>query len=547
MSDSTATLKKLDSPANQRSRSSKAFVFSLAQRVILADGWPRRLIALAGGACGALALAPLGFFPAFAIPMTLAVWLIDGSGAQTRFASLRRAAGAGWWMGFGYFVAGLWWLGAAFLAEADKFAWALPLGVFGLPAGLALFTAFGFVIARALWSSGAARICALAFGLSLAEWLRGHVLTGFPWNDFGMVLGGNLVLAQGASISGLYGLTILSTLLFATPALLGDLKPQKTIPALAALGLALLALFGFWRLQLEPADVKGVRLRIVQPNIPLDQFRYENKEQLLDRYLTLSDRSTSPKTNGIADVTHLFWPESAFPFILSHDGAALAQLGDRLAKTILFTGAARAEGSGRAARYFNAIQVVAQGEVKASYDKMHLAPFGEYMPFSDTLAKAGITQFVEIPGGFEAGETSRLLTAPSLPPVFPMICYESIFSDDIADHLAGIATRPGVMLNVTNDGWFGQTPGPYQHFVQARLRAIETGLPIIRAANTGISAIIDPLGRIVASAPLGVEGVVDGPLPKPLEPTIFLLHSRSTALIMALLLLSGTFIRRRNI
>jgi apolipoprotein N-acyltransferase len=522
-------------------------MFSLAQRVILADGWPRRLIALAGGACGALALAPLGFFPAFAIPMTLAVWLIDGSGAKTRFGSLHRAAEAGWWMGFGYFVAGLWWLGDAFLAEGDKFAWALPLGVLGLPALLALFTAVGFVIARALWSAGAARICALAFGLSVAEWLRGHVMTGFPWNDFGMVLGGNLVLAQVASISGLYGLTILSTLLFATPALLGSLKPQKALPALAALCLALVALFGVWRLQFEPGDVKGVHLRIVQPNVPLDQFVYENKDQLLERYLTLSDRATSPQTNGINDVTHLFWPESAFPFILSHDGAALAQLAGRLPKTILFTGAARVEGTGRAARYFNAIQVVAQGEVKASYDKMHLAPFGEYMPFSEILAKAGITQFVEIPGGFEAGETSRLLAAPGLPPVFPMICYESIFPDDVADHLGDMAIRPGVMLNVTNDGWFGRTPGPYQHFVQARLRAIETGLPIIRAANTGISAIIDPLGRIIASAPLGVDGVVDGPLPKPLESTFFLRHSRSTALIMALFLLSAAFIRRRNI
>lgn len=522
-------------------------MFSLAQRVILADGWSRRLIALAGGACGALALAPFGFFPAFAIPMTLAVWLIDGSGAKTQVAGLRRAAEAGWWMGFGYFVAGLWWLGAAFLAEGDRFAWALPLGVLGLPALLALFTALGFVIARALWSAGAARICALAFGLTVAEWLRGHVMTGFPWNDFGMVLGGNLVLGQFASISGLYGLTILSTLLFATPALLGHMKPKKTFPALAALCLALLALFGFWRLQIEPGDFKDVRLRIVQPNIPLDQFLYANKERLLERYLTLSDRSTSPQTNGIADATHLFWPESAFPFILSRDGAALTQLGDRLAKTVLLTGAARLEGSGRAARYFNAIQVVVQGEIGASYDKMHLAPFGEYMPFSDILAKAGVTQFVEIPGGFEAGETSRLLAAPGLPPVFPMICYESIFPDDVADHLGAMATRPGVMLNVTNDGWFGQTPGPYQHFVQARLRAIETGLPIIRAANTGISAIIDPLGRIVASAPLGVDGVVDGPLPKSLESTFFLRHSRSTALIMALLLLCGAFIRRRNI
>ena len=205
-------------------------MFVIAQHVILADSWRRRLIALGGGAIGALALAPIGFFPAFLVPMVLAVWLIDGSSSVSLLKSLRRAGEAGWWMGFGYFVAGLWWLGSAFLAEADKFAWALPLGVLGLPAGLALFTAFGFAFARLMWSPGSARIFALAAALSLAEWLRGHVLTGFPWNDFGMVLGGNLIFAQAASIFGLYGLTLASVLIFAAPALLGDAKRQAPCP-----------------------------------------------------------------------------------------------------------------------------------------------------------------------------------------------------------------------------------------------------------------------------------------------------------------------------
>jgi apolipoprotein N-acyltransferase len=520
---------------------------SFAQRVILADSWSRRLIAFCGGAFGALAMAPIGFFPAFAVPMTLAVWLIDGSGGESLWASLRRAAGAGWWLGFGYFVAGLWWLGAAFLVEADRFAWALPLGVLGLPAGLALFTAFGFFLARLLWSPGPARIFALAAGLSLAEWLRGHVLTGFPWNDFGMVLGGNLVLAQAASICGLYGLTVLTVVIFASPALLGRAKPNRIFVAAAAAVLGGLAIFGLWRLQATPGEVKNVKLRIVQPNVPLDEFRYERRDQLLELYLGLSDRSTSPQTTGIADVTHLIWPESAFPFILSRDTAALSLIGSRLQNAILFTGAARMEGDGRKAAYFNSVEVIAGGEVKESYDKMHLAPFGEYMPFAYLLSRAGITQFVSIPGGFESGASSRLLTSPGLPPVFPMVCYESIFPDEIAERINAQALRPGLMLNVTNDGWFGKTPGPYQHFAQARLRTIEQGLPMVRAANTGISAIIDPYGRVTVSAPLGIEAVVDGALPKSLAPTLFSGHHRAIPMIFWIFVLICAYIRPRSI
>ncbi|MGH6794317.1 MAG: apolipoprotein N-acyltransferase, partial [Methylocella sp.] len=191
-------------------------MLALAASISLASGWRRRLIALAAGATGALAMAPFNFFPALAIPMTVAGWLIDGCAearqmpAERRFRlglppALRRAFGAGWWWGFGYFLAGLWWLGEAFLVEADEFAWALPLGVVGLPAALAVFPGLGFLIARLLWMPGAGRLFSLAAGLSFAEWLRGHELTGFPWNTFGMALGGNLVTAQLASIVGLYG------------------------------------------------------------------------------------------------------------------------------------------------------------------------------------------------------------------------------------------------------------------------------------------------------------------------------------------------------
>src|ERR1700724_2895940 len=518
-------------------------MLALAASIILASGWRRRLIALAPGATGALAMAPFNFFPALAIPMTVAVWLIDGCAETRQMPPGRRfrlglpiaawrAFGAGWWWGFGYFLAGLWWLGAAFLVEADKFAWALPLGVAGLPAALAIFPGLGFMLARLMWAPGPGRIFALAAGLSLAEWLRGHVLTGFPWNTFGMALGGNLVTAQLASIVGLYGLTVIAILIFSAPAVLGEKSKRQggRLPrAIAAAVLAFSGLCAFGALRLAattPEPVAGVKLRIMQPNLAQDaKFRPENKARILSQYLILSARGAGSDSSGLDDVTVLIWPESAFPFILARDAGALAEIGAVLPQdTVLVTGAARADDEAREAacgraQYFNAIQVIASGgHILDSYDKVHLVPFGEYLPFQTVFHRLGLRQFVHIPGGFEAGSKRRLLVVPGLPAVAPLICYEAIFPGEV---VPSGAPRPGLLLNVTNDGWFGTSTGPYQHFAQARLRAIEEGLPLTRAANTGISAIVDPYGRVLAELPLGAEGVLDGGLPQRIEAPIF--------------------------
>ena len=500
----------------------------IADRVLLAEGWGRALIACAGGAVGALAMPPFGIWPALAISLTLAVWLIDGSiaGRRLRFAATAgRAALAGWCWGFGYFVAGLWWLGSAFLVEAAVFAWLLPFGVLGLPALLAFFPAFGFGLAAAFWSPGPSRLLVFALALTASEWLRGHLFTGFPWNAFGMALGQNLALMQTAALVGLWGLTLLATLLLATPALLGteERSGARFGPVLsAALVLALMGAFGLWRLSGDPVrSVAGVKLRIMQPNLPQDaKFRPSNGGAILRDYLALSDRSTSPETTGLADVNLLVWPESAFPFLLHREPNALAQIAAILPpKAVLVTGAAR-QGEGlpgeETGRYFNAIQVVdGDGAITATYDKIHLVPFGEYIPFvlDKTLRAIGLRQFVQLPGGFVPGERRPPLRIAGLPPAAPTICYEAIFPDEVAVE----GPRPGWILNVTNDGWFGDTPGPYQHFAQARLRAVEQGLPLVRAANTGISAVIDPYGRILASLPLGQKGVVDSTLPRAID------------------------------
>lgn len=498
-------------------------MIGLAERVILTWGWRRWFIAFAGGAAGALAMPPFGFLPALVVSLTLAVWLLDGAAAGPRATSaIVSAAVVGWWWGFGYFVAGLWWLGAAFLVEADQFAWALPLGVVGLPALLAFFPAFGFALARLIWSPGSGRVFAFAFGLTVSEWLRGHMFTGFPWNTLGMALAQNTWLLQSAEILGLYGLTVLAVLICASPATLGPSgngKARLAGPAVGLVALAALALFGAWRIPATPTEaVAGVKLRIMQPNLPQDaKFRPANRDAIMRHYLTLSDRATSPRSTGMGDATHLIWPESAFPFLLHRDAQALAQIAALLPPgTTLITGAAR-EGeplpdeSGR--RFYNSIQVIGDdGTIAGTYDKVHLVPFGEYFPhFLDaTLRWLGLRQFVHIPGGFEPGERQGGLEVRGLPPIAPTICYEAIFPGAIV----GPGTEPRLILNVTNDGWFGNTPGPYQHFAQARVRAVEEGLPLVRAANTGISAVVDPFGRIVASLPLGIEGVLDADLPK---------------------------------
>jgi apolipoprotein N-acyltransferase len=519
----------------------------VADWVILSWGWRRRFAALAAGAMGALALSPFGLWPLMAIPMVAAIWLLDGTAAPTRKEAAWRAFQDGWWWGFGYHLAGLWWLGAAFLVEADRFAWAMPLGVVALPAGLALFSAAAFAGARLIWSGGPARILAFALALTLAEWLRGHIFTGFPWNSHGMALASSLSLAQTAAFTGLYGLTLIAALVFAAPATVatGETATGRwAAPALAAMLLAAMGALGLWRLSAGPDPlVANVKLRIMQPNLPQDaKFRPEAGEAILQRYLALSDRATGPRTLGLQDVTHLIWPESAFPFLLGRSPGALARIQAALpAQTVLITGAARAgealPGESRPPIY-NSIQVVTKREgIVASVDKVHLVPFGEYLPavFERLIRSLGLREFVAVPGGFSAAGSLKGLRIPGLPLASPLICYEAVFPGDVTPQ----GQRPGFLLNVTNDGWFGQTTGPHQHFAQARLRAIEEGLPLVRAANTGISAVVDGRGRILGKLDLGIEDILDSQLPRPLPSTVYSRFGDSVLLLLTVIVASG--------
>ncbi len=501
----------------------------LAGYFILAWGWKRRLLAFLAGALSALAMPPFDAFPVLFLTFPVFVWLLDATAADpspTLFARLRKWFATGWWFGFGYFLAGMWWIGAALLVEADRFAIFLPLAVLGLPAVLALFWGLGALLAGLLWKEGWRRVLALAFGLGVAEYLRGIILTGFPWNSIGYAAMTTPLTMQKAAVFGLYGVTALSVAVFAAPAILAPRIPQNRLSAMA--GILLLAVadigFGAWRLAHFPAQmVAGVSVRLVQPAIDQSEkwspgIEDRNFRQLLD----LSTRATSPEKPGLSGTTLLVWPETAFPFILTERPDALSALGAMIPPgTVLAAGAVRIEPPtpGRKRELaFNSVYVIDDtGAIAAAADKRHLVPFGEYLPFRELAESLGLEQLVRMPGGFEAGTSAVLLDAGKAGKFLPLICYEAIFPREAFQS----AARPDFVVNVTNDAWFGMTPGPYQHWRQAVVRGVEEGLPVVRAANDGISSVSGPLGRVVEKVPLGVRGVIDSELPAAIPPTLF--------------------------
>lgn len=528
--------------------------------------WGRRRAAYAAffGALAALSQAPLHAFPVLWVALPAFVFLLDGavSEAGRRLgARLRAAAAVGWWFGFGYFLAGLWWIGGAFLVEADDFGWMMPFAVLIMPAGLAMFWALAGALAALQWSDDWRRILALAVGLTVAEWLRGHVLTGFPWNALGYGFAANSLMMQPAALVGVYGLTLLAVIVFAAPAVFGGASGEARhrfvgLPLAAAI--LFVAAIGYGAVRLASAadaDVAGVRLRIVQPAIPQEEkWQDENRDWIFNSYLELSlganasyregearESDTAPATaapegapegasegapegtgekpGALDDVTHLIWPESAFPFILTDEPAALAAIAELLpANTTLITGAARAQGTVRPRDFYNSIFVIGEdGTILDAYDKVHLVPFGEYLPLRPWLEALGIENLTRVPNGFVPGFRRRPMTAAGAPPFSPLICYEIAFPGEVVD----AAQRPGWLLNLTNDAWFGATSGPYQHLHQARVRAVEEGLPVVRAANTGISAVIDARGRVRGSIALGDMGTLDSALPAAGAPTVY--------------------------
>lgn len=504
------------------------------------EGWQRALFAAALGVLSLPAFAPLHLWPVLFLTLGPLVWLLDGCHRDHRELGgrLKCAALIGFWFGFGYFLAGLYWVAEAFLVEPWRHGWLIPFVMTALPAGMALFFVVAAVLAMLMWWQGAARAFALAVAFGLAEYARGHVLTGLPWNLVGYSILGGDAMMQIASLFGVYALSLLAVLLFVSPAAIAapegsGLGGGKGTIALAASLLLLLGagtLWGEQRLAHADSAGTGIKVRIVQADIDqAEKWRPENSAEIFNDYLDL----TKSGAGGLSGISLVVWPETAVPFLLADSPQALSLIAQVLPEgTSLLVGSARlveerdAQGTLTATRIFNSLLVIDdKGEVLNAYDKIHLVPFGEYLPFQDFMESLGFMQLTGVRGGFSAGTGPRLLAIPGAPPASPLICYEIIFPDDVVDisekRVVDISERPGWLLNITNDAWFGSSAGPYQHFHQARVRAVEQGLPLVRAANTGISAMVDPYGRILAEIGLGEKGAIDSELPKAGSQTLF--------------------------
>ena len=493
----------------------------LAQELAALTGWRRYGLGFLLGGLLAGALPPVDLAPLVFVAFAGLLWLDEGS--TDGWASAR----LGYAFGLGFFVAGLYWIAAALFVDLARFWWALPFAVAGVPALLALFPAAALGLtshaARRLRLAPAARVCLFAALWAAAEWARGHVLTGFPWNLVGYVWAGgfpgSLAMLQSTAWVGIYGLSFATVLASALPSLLGtpSMQPmpqaRRAAPVLAAAALLLVpAIAGAIRLERLPTRPTETWVRLVQPSIP--QTLKWDPAAAAANFRRLIELSGAPAQQRLSAV---LWPEAAATALLERDAgqrAAIAAVAP--AGGYVITGALRATPPpGPPAQVWNSIEALdGDGAIRAYYDKAHLVPFGEYMPLRGLLPIDGF-----IPGSIDMspGAGPRTLALPGLPAFSPTICYEAIFPGAVVDR----AARPAWIFNVTNDAWYGRSSGPYQHFAIARTRAVEEGLPLVRVANNGISAVVDPAGRVVARTRLDAIGYADVALPEAAAATLY--------------------------
>lgn len=462
------------------------------------------LAALTGAVVGA-GQAPLSWWW-LALPALC--WLIWQVSAE---AGLRGALWRGWVAGAGYFAATMFWIVEPFLIDAPRYGWMAPFALVFMALGMALFWAGAAGLAVTLGgASRRRRILALAVALPLAEWLRGVVFTGFPWALVGHIWIGTPVM-QLAAFVGPVGLTVLTTALAALPLLIrqGAFRMGGVLVSLILLGGAMWV--GLWRLdQPAPDRATPIHVRLLQPNA--SQRLKWNADLATTFFRRQLDMTAAP---GAPPPDLVIWPETAVPWLLDDAAPALEMMAAAAGGATVITGIQRSDGQ----RYYNSLVALnGSGGVDALYDKHHLVPFGEYVPFGDALARIGIEAFAARQGaGYSPGPGPRVLDLGPLGRMLPLICYEAIFPRD----LRAPGPRADWILQISNDGWFGDVAGPWQHLAQARLRAVEQGLPLLRSANTGITAVIDAQGRILQSLDLNTEGRIDAPVPGALPQPLY--------------------------
>jgi apolipoprotein N-acyltransferase len=481
----------------------------------------RALAALAAGGVAALGQAPwsveafgiAGLFAALALFLAASTW--------------REAFATGWAFGTGYFAVALFWIVEPFLVDIARHGWMAPFALVFMAAGLALFWGAAFAAGRA--AGGPA---GWAGALALAELTRSYILTGFPWALPGYLWTDSGAL-QWAALAGPHGLTLATLLLVA---LTWAALARAPAPWLLAAPLPFLAFaFGGAALAPPPQDLTGRPIvRLVQPNAP--QSEKWDPDRIVEFYRRQLDFTAAP-----ADLAPdlIVWPESAIAWPLDVAEPIMGEIAAAANGTPVVLGLNRREDG----RWFNSLVVVDDaGNVSQLYDKHHLVPFGEYIPFGHLTRLMGLRSFAARDGyGYSPGPGPRLLDLPGIGPTLPLICYEAIFPQGIR----AAPARPDLLLQITNDAWFGEISGPYQHLAQARVRAVEQGLPLVRVANTGVSAVIDPAGRILAEIPLGQAGFLDQAIPAPVAPTLYASMGDLPILGLIVATLAGAFLRRR--
>lgn len=491
--------------------------------------WALRLWALCAGLAAALAHPPFGVLPGL-LGYAVLMGLLDD---VDRRRPLRSAFLRGWLAGLGYFAVSCWWIVEPFFVDAKNQAWMAPIALPLMAGGLALFWGLAGLAYRSVRHTGTARLFVFAGCFALLEWLRGHVFTGFPWDLPGEAWRAGSLPSQAASLVGAYGLTWITLALAAAPALLFDRtsRIEKAVTAgLIAGFVALLYAYGAVRLSHTPqTSAQAPVIRVVQADIDQkDKWKPENLPAIFDTYVALSHRP------GPLHPDIVVWPEGALPAVIDELIGPGSPYGPRLRDAVdpgqtLLMGANRAEAKpdGRDYAYFNSLvgfRREAEGlRVTAIYDKYRLVPFGEFMPLGELATKVGFRSLVHMPDDFTAGPPPRPVKPLGIPAVQPLICYEALFPGFTRKAAQRSGVRPAWILNVSNDAWFGVTSGPLQHLNLASYRAIEEGLPIVRATPTGVSAVIDAFGRILPNARLGLGalGVIDARLPPALAPTFY--------------------------
>ncbi len=481
-------------------------------------GWRALLFSILAGAFLALALPPFFVFPIIFVSFSILLWQLSAA------TSWRQTFAIGWGFGFGFFVAGLYWIGNAVLVDAARFGWLWPFAATGLPAFLALFIALAAVITNLFVPPGPRyhllRAIALAATWAAAEWLRSNVLTGFPWNLLGYAWSFSDISIQAFSLVGVMFMSAISVLIGCLPAALmtksGGLRSLLLAVGIPSVIAGIFIVFGTWRLATtpDPGVHENIRLRIVQPNIPQHlKWKNDMRRQNFSKLL-----ATSVAEEG--NYNYLVWPESAAPYFLDNEPARRRDIANILNGTRhLLTGAIRYQAdAGRITMLWNSVLVLdPQGQVIDRYDKSHLVPFGEYLPMRTILSRFGLQKLAAGAVDYVPGNSAEPVSITGLPAFRALVCYEVVFPQEVAR-----GSRPAWLLNVTNDAWYGNSTGPRQHFEITRARAVELGVPLVRAANTGISAIFDAFGRVIGKIPLLEQGVLDGNLPKPLvKPTIY--------------------------